>query len=89
MLIMFQHFIIQCYHCENSPSLCKTNNTCLSTEDACLQMRFGITSSCWKMSQCNVNDIAVFYQLDNFEYFCCQQDLCNEILNKNLENFIF
>ncbi|XP_035408241.1 CD59 glycoprotein [Cygnus olor] len=73
-------YALRCYHCENSPSLCKTNNTCLSTEDACLQMRFGKlrTSSCWKMSQCNVNDIAVFYQLDNFEYFCCQQDLCNE-----------
>nr|XP_047914727.1 CD59 glycoprotein isoform X1 [Anser cygnoides] len=73
-------YALRCYYCENSPSLCKTNSTCLSAEDACLQMRFGKlrTFSCWKMSQCNVNDIAVFHQLDNFEYFCCQQDLCNE-----------
>lgn len=73
-------YALKCYHCENSPSLCKTNSTCLSNEDTCLQMRFGKlrTSSCWKLSQCNVNDIAVFYQLDNFDYFCCQQDLCNE-----------
>ncbi|XP_048805825.1 CD59 glycoprotein [Lagopus muta] len=73
-------YALRCYHCENSPSLCKTNSTCLSNEDTCLQMRFGKlrTSSCWKLSQCNVNDIAVFYQLDNFDYFCCQQDLCNE-----------
>uniref|UniRef100_G1NCQ9 CD59 glycoprotein n=1 Tax=Meleagris gallopavo TaxID=9103 RepID=G1NCQ9_MELGA len=77
---VFLGYALRCYHCENSPSLCKTNSTCLSNEDTCLQMRFGKlrTFSCWKLSQCNVNDIAVFYQLDNFDYFCCQQDLCNE-----------
>ncbi|KAM6073997.1 PREDICTED: CD59 glycoprotein [Chlamydotis macqueenii] len=73
-------YALRCYHCDNSPSLCKTNSTCLATEDTCLQMRFGKlrTSSCWKLSQCNVNDIAEFFQLDNFEFFCCQHDLCNE-----------
>ncbi|OXB71421.1 UNVERIFIED_CONTAM: hypothetical protein H355_008333 [Colinus virginianus] len=34
-------YALRCYHCENSPSLCKTNSTCLSNEDTCLQMRFG------------------------------------------------
>ncbi|XP_025945165.1 F-box only protein 3 isoform X3 [Apteryx rowi] len=73
-------YTLRCYHCENSPTLCKTNSTCLSTEDTCLQMKFGKlrTFSCWKTSQCNVNDIAVFFQLDNFDYFCCQRDLCNK-----------
>ncbi|KAM7108555.1 CD59 glycoprotein isoform 1-T2 [Ciconia maguari] len=73
-------YTLRCYHCENSPSLCKTNSTCLANEDTCLQMKFGKlrTSSCWKSSQCSVNDIAEFFQLDNFEFFCCQRDLCNE-----------
>ncbi|XP_051476528.1 CD59 glycoprotein isoform X1 [Apus apus] len=73
-------YALRCYHCENSPTLCKTNSTCLTTEDTCLQMKFGKlrTSSCWKASQCNINEIAEFFQLDNFEFFCCQHDLCNE-----------
>ncbi|XP_009576145.1 PREDICTED: CD59 glycoprotein [Fulmarus glacialis] len=73
-------YTLRCYHCENSPSLCKTNSTCLAIEDTCLQMKFGKlrTSSCWKASQCSMNDIAEFFQLDNFEFFCCQHDLCNE-----------
>ncbi|KQK73655.1 CD59 glycoprotein [Amazona aestiva] len=73
-------YALRCYHCENSPSLCKTNSTCLATEDTCLQMKFGKlrTSSCWKASQCSMNDIAEFFQLDNFDFFCCQHDLCNE-----------
>ncbi|KAM9606025.1 CD59 glycoprotein-like isoform 3-T3 [Morphnus guianensis] len=73
-------YTLRCYHCENSPSLCKTNSTCVATEDTCLQMKFGKlrTFSCWKASQCSVNDIAEFFQLDNFEFFCCQHDLCNE-----------
>ncbi|NXS62678.1 CD59 protein, partial [Brachypteracias leptosomus] len=71
---------LRCYHCENSPSLCKTNTTCLLTEDTCLQMKFGKlrTSSCWKTSQCRMNDIADYFQLDNFDFFCCQHDLCNK-----------
>uniref|UniRef100_A0A674H6K9 Membrane attack complex inhibition factor n=1 Tax=Taeniopygia guttata TaxID=59729 RepID=A0A674H6K9_TAEGU len=36
------------------------------------------TFSCWKASQCNVNEIADSFLLDNFEFFCCQHDLCNE-----------
>lgn len=36
------------------------------------------TSSCWKASQCSMNEIAEFFQLDNFDFFCCQHDLCNE-----------
>ncbi|NXN94015.1 CD59 protein, partial [Rhinopomastus cyanomelas] len=70
---------LRCYHCENSPTLCKTNTTCSPSEDTCLQMKFGKlrTSSCWKMSQCNMNELANFYRLDNFEFFCCQHDLCN------------
>ncbi|KAF2979349.1 hypothetical protein EK904_012516 [Melospiza melodia maxima] len=36
------------------------------------------TFSCWKTSQCNVNEIADSFLLDNFEFFCCQHDLCNE-----------
>ncbi|XP_075568985.1 CD59 glycoprotein isoform X3 [Pelecanus crispus] len=73
-------YTLRCYHCENSPSLCKTNNTCLATEDTCLQVKFGKlrTSSCWKTSQCTINDIAEFFQLDNFEFFCCQHNLCNK-----------
>ncbi|XP_069660263.1 CD59 glycoprotein isoform X2 [Haliaeetus albicilla] len=73
-------YALRCYHCENSPSLCKTNSTCLASEDTCLQMKFGKlrTFACWKASQCSVNDIAEFFQLDNFEFFCCQHDLCNE-----------
>ncbi|NXP81002.1 CD59 protein, partial [Ramphastos sulfuratus] len=71
---------LRCYHCENSPALCKTNSTCLPNEDTCLQMKFGKlrTSSCWKISQCSMNDIAEFFQLDHFDFFCCQYDLCNE-----------
>ncbi|NXG09962.1 CD59 protein, partial [Sakesphorus luctuosus] len=73
-------YALRCYHCENSPSLCRSNSTCLMNEDTCLQMRFGKlrTFSCWKASQCSMNEIAEFFQLDNFEFFCCQHDLCNE-----------
>ncbi|NWT14944.1 CD59 protein, partial [Vireo altiloquus] len=73
-------YTLRCYHCDNSPTVCRTNSTCLTNEDACLQIKFGKlrTSSCWKYSQCNSNEIADFFQLDNFEYSCCQNDLCNE-----------
>ncbi|XP_031968528.1 CD59 glycoprotein isoform X1 [Corvus moneduloides] len=73
-------YTLRCYHCDNSPSVCRTNSTCLTTEDTCLQIKFGKlrTFSCWKASQCSVNEIADFFQLDNFEFFCCQHDLCNE-----------
>ncbi|XP_032548305.1 CD59 glycoprotein [Chiroxiphia lanceolata] len=82
VLVAFCSFgsTLRCYHCENSPSLCRSNSTCLTNEDTCLQMKFGKlrTFSCWKFSQCNMNEIAEFFQLDNFEFFCCQHDLCNE-----------
>ncbi|XP_063253574.1 CD59 glycoprotein isoform X1 [Prinia subflava] len=73
-------YTLRCYHCDNSPTLCRTNSTCLTTEDTCLQLKFGKlrTFSCWKSSQCNVNEIADSFLLDNFDYFCCQHDLCNE-----------
>ncbi|NXA97255.1 CD59 protein, partial [Melanocharis versteri] len=73
-------YTLRCYHCDNSPTVCRTNSTCLTTEDTCLQMKFGKlrTFSCWKASQCSVNEIADFFLLDNFEFFCCQHDLCNE-----------
>ncbi|XP_072785634.1 CD59 glycoprotein [Taeniopygia guttata] len=73
-------YTLRCYHCDNSPTLCRTNSTCLTTEDTCLQLKFGKlrTFSCWKASQCNVNEIADSFLLDNFEFFCCQHDLCNE-----------
>ncbi|XP_014804388.1 PREDICTED: CD59 glycoprotein [Calidris pugnax] len=72
-------YALRCYHCDNSPTLCKSNSTCLPNEDTCLQLKFGKlrTSACWKASQCSVNDIAEYFQLDNFEFFCCQHDLCN------------
>uniref|UniRef100_A0A8D2QLU4 MAC-inhibitory protein n=1 Tax=Zosterops lateralis melanops TaxID=1220523 RepID=A0A8D2QLU4_ZOSLA len=70
----------QCYHCDNSPTVCRTNSTCLPTEDTCLQLKFGKlrTFSCWKSSQCSVNEIADSFFLDNFDFFCCEHDLCNE-----------
>ncbi|XP_027756286.1 CD59 glycoprotein [Empidonax traillii] len=82
VLVAFCSFgsTLRCYHCENSPTLCRSNSTCLMNEDTCLQLRFGTlrTFSCWKRSQCHMTDIAEFFQLDNFEFFCCQHDLCNE-----------
>ncbi|NXU55839.1 CD59 protein, partial [Turnix velox] len=73
-------YTLRCYHCDNSPSPCKSNSTCLATEDTCLQIKLGKlrTAACWKLSQCNINEIAAFFHLDNFEFFCCQHDLCNE-----------
>ncbi|XP_005531834.2 PREDICTED: CD59 glycoprotein [Pseudopodoces humilis] len=73
-------YTLRCYHCDNSPTVCRTNSTCLTTEDTCLQLKFGKlrTFSCWKASQCSVNEIADSFLLDNFEFFCCQHDLCNE-----------
>ncbi|NWV62282.1 CD59 protein, partial [Malurus elegans] len=73
-------YTLRCYHCDNSPMVCRTNSTCLTSEDTCLQIRTGTlrTFSCWKTSQCTVRQIADFFQLDNFEFFCCQHDLCNE-----------
>ncbi|NXF07416.1 CD59 protein, partial [Smithornis capensis] len=82
VLVAFCHsgYTLRCYHCDNSPTLCKSNSTCLATEDTCLQLKFGKlrTFSCWKLSQCSVNEIAEFFQLDNFDFFCCQHDLCNK-----------
>ncbi|NWR36022.1 CD59 protein, partial [Tachuris rubrigastra] len=82
LLVYFCAFgsTLRCYHCDNSPSLCRSNSTCLMNEDTCLQLKFGNlrTLSCWKASQCNINEIAEFFQLDNFEFFCCQHDLCNK-----------
>ncbi|NXJ53623.1 CD59 protein, partial [Spizaetus tyrannus] len=73
-------YTLRCYHCERGGSLCKTNSTCLVGGDTCLQMKFGKlrTFSGGEASQCSVNDIAGGGQLDNFEFFCCQHDLCNE-----------
>uniref|UniRef100_A0A8C3GTR2 Uncharacterized protein n=1 Tax=Corvus moneduloides TaxID=1196302 RepID=A0A8C3GTR2_CORMO len=49
-----------------------------SPSSASLSVPKMVTFSCWKASQCSVNEIADFFQLDNFEFFCCQHDLCNE-----------
>ncbi|KFP83428.1 CD59 glycoprotein, partial [Acanthisitta chloris] len=73
-------YALRCYHCDHSPTPCRTNMTCSMSEDACLLLKSGtlITSSCWKLSQCKVNDIAESFHLDNFDFFCCQYELCNE-----------
>ncbi|NWV74252.1 CD59 protein, partial [Dasyornis broadbenti] len=73
-------YTLRCYHCDNSPVPCRTNSTCLMGEDTCLQIKSGKlrTSACWRTSQCRVNQIAESFHLDNFEFFCCQHDLCNE-----------
>ncbi|NWI88320.1 CD59 protein, partial [Pitta sordida] len=82
VLVVLCHsgYTLRCYHCENSPTMCKTNTTCSASQDTCLQLKFGKlrTFSCWKSSQCKVAEISDFYHLDNFEYFCCQRDLCNQ-----------
>ncbi|XP_019374958.1 PREDICTED: CD59 glycoprotein [Gavialis gangeticus] len=73
-------YSLRCYTCEQSPVLCKTNGTCIPGEDACLQIRLPKvkTYACWKNSRCNTNEIASVFHADNFEYFCCQTDMCNK-----------
>ncbi|XP_059578736.1 CD59 glycoprotein [Alligator mississippiensis] len=73
-------YSLRCYTCDQSPVLCKTNGTCIPGEDACLQIRFTKvkTYACWKSSRCNINEIASLFHADNFEYFCCQTDMCNK-----------
>ncbi|XP_061466717.1 CD59A glycoprotein-like [Rhineura floridana] len=76
-------YTLRCYHCEQSPHLCKMNVTCGYEEDACLQIRFVHlrTYGCWKMSQCTNKEVADHFNADSFRFLCCQRDLCNKSLN--------
>ncbi|NXO41027.1 CD59 protein, partial [Locustella ochotensis] len=85
-------YSLRCYHCENSLTPCRTNSTCAPTDDTCLKLTFGKlrTLSCWKRSLCNWKGISDGFMLDNFEYYCCQRDLCNEsaVIGVNKAAFI-
>ncbi|NWI67963.1 CD59 protein, partial [Todus mexicanus] len=70
-------YALRCYHCENSPAFLLIYLTFILVLGFFFVGKLR-TSSCWKTSQCRMNDIAEFYQLDNFDFFCCQYDLCNE-----------
>uniref|UniRef100_A0A8C8S350 MAC-inhibitory protein n=1 Tax=Pelusios castaneus TaxID=367368 RepID=A0A8C8S350_9SAUR len=80
--ISFSHlgYALKCYTCDNSPVLCSTNGTCVPGDDSCLQIRLATlkTYACWKRSRCNMNEIADVFAVDNFDFFCCQKDFCNE-----------
>uniref|UniRef100_A0A452IDG6 Uncharacterized protein n=1 Tax=Gopherus agassizii TaxID=38772 RepID=A0A452IDG6_9SAUR len=78
MSILFLAVLCPCYNCPLTAVPCKTNVTCPSDTDSCLWLKVGITlSGCYKYSNCDMNQIKEKYKVDNFNFKCCQKDLCN------------
>ncbi|XP_070617349.1 CD59 glycoprotein-like [Erythrolamprus reginae] len=75
-----------CYDCPSTN--CDNQVTCTGEQDICLIVNYGAQnkSSCWKLSDCNVDFIADHFKLKNFRYRCCRSDLCNNATTVETEN---
>ncbi|TFK11405.1 prolyl 4-hydroxylase subunit alpha-2 [Platysternon megacephalum] len=72
-------YMLKCYSCPPVALPCKTNITCPSDTDSCLWIKIGekTLTACYKYSNCDMNRIKEEYKFDNFNFKCCQKDLCN------------
>nr|XP_025042571.1 CD59 glycoprotein-like isoform X2 [Pelodiscus sinensis] len=72
-------YMLDCYNCSLTVGPCKTNITCASGLDSCLWLKVGERTlhDCYKYSKCNIHAIEEDYKTSNFNFKCCQKNLCN------------
>ncbi|XP_074853568.1 CD59 glycoprotein [Carettochelys insculpta] len=72
-------YMLKCYKCALSAGPCKTNVTCSNDLDSCLLLKIGeqTISDCFKYATCDIAQLKEQFHVDNFNYKCCQKDLCN------------
>ncbi|XP_034625604.1 CD59 glycoprotein-like [Trachemys scripta elegans] len=84
-------YMLKCYNCPLIALPCKTNITCPSDTDSCLWIKSGERTlfDCYKYSNCDMNGIKEKYKLDNFNFKCCQKDLCNRSQTTMISTAVF
>ncbi|KAG6937923.1 CD59 molecule, partial [Chelydra serpentina] len=84
-------YMLKCYNCPLVAVPCKTNITCQSDLDSCLWLKIGerMLSNCYRYSNCNTDRIKEEYKFDNFEFKCCQKDLCNRSQTTMISTAVF
>ncbi|TSQ58058.1 F-box only protein 3 [Bagarius yarrelli] len=72
---------IKCYSCIDYTGSCTQTSNCAAHEDGCLTLkeRHGkIYRQCVRYSDCTFSTLgSMFSKVSNFNYECCNQDLCN------------
>ncbi|CAL9707496.1 unnamed protein product [Knipowitschia caucasica] len=71
---------LQCYSCPTGSSQkCEVKEECSDGLDSCLKLkhRDQTFSSCVNYALCNFDALSVNYPLPQFDFSCCQSDLCN------------
>ncbi|GAA6227333.1 CD59 glycoprotein-like [Lates japonicus] len=72
---------LQCYSCpDGSINICEVKQECGQGEDSCLKLTSGGKSyaECLRNADCDFMTLAVRYALADFDFSCCQTELCNE-----------
>ncbi|XP_062918365.1 CD59 glycoprotein-like [Mobula hypostoma] len=72
---------LQCYVCETEEdSLCKTQS-CITGQNACLNVTFHTQQffrRCWYTSKCDIKDVQSEFNIESgLSLSCCSWDLCN------------
>ncbi|XP_026156458.1 CD59 glycoprotein-like [Mastacembelus armatus] len=71
---------LQCYSCpDGSTSSCEVKHDCHEGEDSCLKLTSGekTYTGCLRYADCDFMTLAVMYSLPDFNFSCCQKQLCN------------
>uniref|UniRef100_A0A3Q3J1D2 CD59 glycoprotein n=1 Tax=Monopterus albus TaxID=43700 RepID=A0A3Q3J1D2_MONAL len=69
---------LQCYSCpDGSSSSCEVKQECQQSEDGCLKIIKRTYTSCMRYADCDYKILAARYPLPDFDFSCCQSDLCN------------
>ncbi|KAL7382366.1 hypothetical protein ABVT39_021163 [Epinephelus coioides] len=71
---------LQCYSCpDGSSNSCEVKQECNQNDDSCLKLTSGemTYTQCMRNTDCNFMTLAVRYVLPDFEFECCQSNLCN------------
>ncbi|XP_067413629.1 CD59 glycoprotein [Emydura macquarii macquarii] len=83
--------MLKCYNCPLSFETCKTNVTCTGNSDACLWLKIGerTITQCFPYSNCDVTKIQEEFKSENFNFRCCQKDLCNRSSTMMISKAVF
>ncbi|KAM4721159.1 CD59 glycoprotein [Rhinophrynus dorsalis] len=70
---------LECYNCQTFTSECKMTTTCPGDQNACLRLTLDQQSrhQCFAYSNCSPEKIKASFGVTNFDYKCCQSNLCN------------
>ncbi|XP_044028665.1 CD59 glycoprotein-like [Siniperca chuatsi] len=81
---------LQCYSCpDGSSKSCEVKQECDQGQDSCLKLTSGETTytRCMRYADCDFMTLAVRYSLPEFNFSCCQSNLCNAQEKSLLQKF--